>query len=301
MKRQASLALEQPYPYALAAVALWSTVATAFALSLRYLSIIELILYASLASTAALAALVTLQRGWLTVWQALRARPWHALGLGALNPCLYYLVLFTAYERLPAQEAQALNYTWAITLALLSVPLLGHRLRARDLVAAAICYLGALTIATRGEPLSLRFGDTLGVAAALGSTLIWALYWIANTRDPRPPVVGMFLNFAAAVPILITLAWLVGIPPPSWQGVSGAVYVGLFEMGVTFVLWLAALRRTTNTSRVTNLIFLAPVFSLVLIATVLGEAIRSYTLVGLALILTGLAYQQGLIRLNRRR
>ena len=41
--------------------------------------------------------------------------------LGLVNPFLYYLVLFKAYDLLPAQEAQAINYTWALMLAFLSV------------------------------------------------------------------------------------------------------------------------------------------------------------------------------------
>ncbi|WP_414980772.1 hypothetical protein [Congregibacter sp.] len=33
---------------------------------------------------------------------------------------------------LPARQAQTINYTWAIMLALLSIPVLGQRLAARD-------------------------------------------------------------------------------------------------------------------------------------------------------------------------
>ena len=44
----------------------------------------------------------------------LSRRDWQqSLLPGLLNPCLYYLVLFKAYELLPAQQAQALNYSWA--------------------------------------------------------------------------------------------------------------------------------------------------------------------------------------------
>ena len=94
-------------------------------------------------------------------------RQWlHSLVLGALNPFLYYLVLFEAYALLPAQEAQALNYTWALTMALLAVPLLGHSLRAGELLAALVCYGGVLVIATRGQLLSLP--DLLLVVADLG-------------------------------------------------------------------------------------------------------------------------------------
>ncbi|GIR70608.1 MAG: hypothetical protein CM15mP74_18590 [Halieaceae bacterium] len=50
------------------------------------------------------------------------------LFVGWLNPGLYYLVLFAAYDQLPAQEAMAINYSWGITLALIAAPLLQQRL-----------------------------------------------------------------------------------------------------------------------------------------------------------------------------
>lgn len=62
-----------------------------------------------------------------------------SIGFGLVNPCLYYLLLFSAYDRLPAQEAMAINYTWTLTLTYLAVPLLGHRLRLSDGVAGLIC------------------------------------------------------------------------------------------------------------------------------------------------------------------
>jgi drug/metabolite transporter (DMT)-like permease len=73
---------------------------------------------------------------------------------------------------------------------------------------------------------------------------------------------------------------------------SAALYVGLFEMGITFALWSSALRLASSVARIGNLIFLAPMFSLVLIATVLGETIHPATLVGLALIIPGVLLQQ---------
>jgi len=63
---------------------------------------------------------------------------------GGLNPFLYYLVLIRAYDLLRAQEAQAINYTWAITMSLLSIPLLGQRIRSLQFLAIGLSYLGAL-------------------------------------------------------------------------------------------------------------------------------------------------------------
>ena len=76
------------------------------------------------------------------------------------------------------------------------------------------------------------------------------------------------------------------------EGLAAAIYVGLFEMGVTFLLWSAALKNASRVARVGNLIFLAPFMSLVFIQLVLGEDIHPATLLGLFLIVPSALYQQ---------
>ena len=213
--------------------------------------------------------------------------------LGFLNPFLYYLVLFKAYDLLPAQEAQPLNYTWAITLALLSIPLLKQKIGLRDFTAAFVSYSGVVVISTHGDILNFRFSNPLGVALALGSTVIWALYWIYNTKDDRDPVVGLLLNFVFGLPLSLALCLFsssVWVSSP--YGLFGAVYVGIFEMGITFVFWLSALKLSENTAKVGNLIFISPFLSLVFIHFLVGEDILASTYIGLALIVTGLLIQQ---------
>jgi drug/metabolite transporter (DMT)-like permease len=213
--------------------------------------------------------------------------------MGLLNPVLYYLVLLRAYDLLPAQQAQAINYTWAISLAVLAIPVLGHRLSRRDLLALVLGYGGVLIIATRGQVLRLQFESLEGVALALLSTLIWALYWLLSTRNGRDPVACLCLNFAIAAPVAVALcAMYSSLTPPGWRGLAGAAYVGLFEMGLTFALWSTALSLSSGVSRIGNLIFLSPLASLVFIATILGEPIHPATLVGLALIIPGVLLQQ---------
>ncbi|MEH6470133.1 MAG: DMT family transporter [Halopseudomonas sp.] len=279
--------------FGLSAVLCWSTVATAFKLSLQYLSPAQLVLCASVVSWLFLGGLL-LKRGQLRRTLGLfRHHAKDSLLLGALNPTLYYLVLFQAYELLPAQEAQALNYTWALTLSLLAVPLLGHRLRLAEGLAALVCYSGVLVIATRGELLALQFDSLDGVLLALASTLIWALYWIFNTRDKREPVASLFMNVSVGIVLLLVYCGLTG-ELSQWdaRGLWGAGYVGLLEMGISFVCWLLAMKLTLSTARIANLIFIAPLLSLMLISTVLGEVILTSTLVGLGLILAGLALQR---------
>jgi drug/metabolite transporter (DMT)-like permease len=276
--------------YGLGAVALWSTVATAFKVALGYMSPLELMWLASLVSWALIGVLVARQG---LLGQAFR-RGWRtAAWAGLMNPVAYYLVLFAAYDRLPGQEAMALNYTWALAMAFLAVPLLGHRLTRMDVLAGLIAYAGVWVIATRGQVFDVAFADPLGVAFALVSTLLWALYWLLNARDHRPPLVAQWQNFSVGVPVLTILLLLgPGLQWHGWAGLGAGVYVGLFEMGIAFVLWQLAVHKVSRTAKVSNLIFLSPPVSLLLLFFIVGEPILASTLAGLLLILGGLGLQQ---------
>ncbi|MGJ7459969.1 DMT family transporter [Halomonas sp. MA07-2] len=276
--------------HGLGAVALWSTVATAFKVALGFMSPLELMWLASLVSWALIGALVVrqglpgqaLRRGWRT-----------AAWAGLMNPVAYYLMLFGAYDRLPGQEAMALNYTWALAMAFLAVPILGQRLTRIDVLAGLVAYAGVWVIATRGAVFDVAFADPLGVVMALASTLIWALHWLLNARDHRPPLVAQWQNFSIGLPVLTVLLLAgPGLQWHGWAGLGAGVYVGLFEMGIAFVLWQLAVHKVSRTAKVSNLIFLSPPVSLLLLFLVVGEPILASTLIGLVLILGGLALQQ---------
>ena len=277
----------------LGAVMLWSTVATAFSLSLEYLTPLQLVTLAAVVSWCFFAARLGSPARWASLRATSSKERITGLLMGWLNPGLYYLVLFAAHDQLPAQEAMAINYSWGITLALIAAPLLRQRLTPGALLAACISYSGIVVIATRGSPLSLDFAQPLGVGLALLSTLLWSLYWVINTRLSVDPEVNLFLNFSGALPLLLGLLWWSGTPlPVVWQGWAGGLYVGLFEMGLAFVLWMGAMKATTSTLRISSLIFLSPPLSLILIWMIAGEPVKAYTLIGLILILFGLWLQR---------
>ncbi|MGP9629408.1 DMT family transporter [Halomonas sp. AOP42-C1-46] len=275
--------------YGLGAVALWSTVATAFKVALAWMSPLELMWLAALVSWALMGALVIKQGNIST---ALRSGWKTAAWAGLMNPVAYYLVLFAAYDRLPGQEAMALNYTWALAMAFLAVPMLGQRLTRMDIVAGLVAYAGVWVIATRGAVFNVAFADPLGVVLALASTLIWALYWLLNARDPRPPLVGQWQNFSVGLPVLTVLLLLgPGLQWHGWPAFGAGVYVGLFEMGIAFILWQLAVHQVSRTAKVSNLIFLSPPVSLLLLFLVVGEPILPSTMIGIMLILLGLGLQ----------
>ncbi|WP_440878418.1 DMT family transporter [Vibrio natriegens] len=280
--------------FGLSAVLLWSTVATAFKLTLAEFTPIQMLCIASIVSAIALVIVCGVQGKLNQLSDTFLSNPWYYLLLGLINPLAYYLILFKAYDLLPASQAQAINYSWAITLTLMAAVFLGQKIRSKDWIACAFSYLGVIVIATQGNVLGMDFESPLGVGLALLSTLLWAGYWILNTKNKADPVVGVLLGFLVAIPFTVALNIYEG---QSWntisaQGWAAVTYVGLFEMGITFVLWLSALKSTQNTARISNLIFASPFISLMLLATIIGEDIHPSTLIGLVLIISGLVIQQ---------
>jgi len=281
------------YLCASAAVLFWATSASAFKITLRHIDVFSLLFYASIASTGALFIYITFSNK-LNLLRSLTGKDYlYSALLGFLNPFLYYAILFKAYSILPAQEAQPLNFVWPITLVLLSIPLLKQKIKSRDIIATFISFAGVFVISTRGDIFGFRFTNTLGVSLATGSSIIWALFWIYNVRDKRDEVVRLFLNFAfGSVTTLLLMLLFSNSRIPNLYGILGAVYVGLFEMGITFLLWLKALKMSKTTAHVTNLIYFVPFLSLIFISLAVGEAIIPSTVIGLVFIVGGIILQR---------
>jgi drug/metabolite transporter (DMT)-like permease len=281
------------YLYACSVVLIWSTVASAFKISLRTLAPAHLLLYANLVSVLLLGGILLCRREFGRALPQDRQELLRSVCLGFLNPFLFYLLIFKAFYLLPAQEALPLSYTWVVTLSILAVPLLKQRLSLREVAAILISYSGVLVVSTRGDLFALHFSDPLGVVLALGGTIVWALYWIYNARDERPPLAGLFLNFLCALPMTFGYCLVfteLQIPDPT--GLLGAAYIGCFEMGISFFLWLQALKYSASAARISSLIFISPFLSLGLIHFVVGEEILPSTFYGLILIVAGLILQQ---------
>lgn len=252
-----------------------------------------MLLYASFASFLILFIIILAQNKLPLVFTHIKHNSFMTLLLGSINPFLYYLVLFKAYDLLPAQEAQAINYTWALMLTFLSVPLLKQKLTFSDIIAGIICYFGVLIISTKGAPFSLNFSNMDGVLLALLSTVLWAIYWIFNTKSKADPLVSLFSNFLFALPIIgIYVYFTQEIEIPDVKAILAATYVGFFEMGITFLFWLKAMQVAESTAKIANLIFISPFISLILIYFILNEPIYISTLFGLCFIIVGLLIQR---------
>lgn len=282
------------YIYALLAVLFWSTVPTAFKISLGELSVLHMLAIAAFTSTIILFIILIAGRKGSLILKTSRKELMHSALLGLINPFIYYLILLKAYQLLPAQVAQPLNMIWPIILVFLSIPLLGQKIKSKSFIALFISFAGVFIISSQGSLFGHGHSDIRGVLLATGSAIFWAFYFILNVKDQRDESVKLFLNFLfGSVYLIITMAvtdnWLTGGYAVS--GVVAAVYTGIFEMGITFFFWLKALKLAASTDKVSNLVYLAPFLSLIFIHFILHEPVYYTTPVGLLFIITGIWVQ----------
>jgi drug/metabolite transporter (DMT)-like permease len=281
------------YLFAGTAVLMWSTVGSVFKLTLTHLTPLQMLLFAAFVSIIVLFIILAIQKKLPLLRDSSPIMILHSAVNALLNPFLFYIVLFSAYDLLLTQEAMVLNFTWPVTLTLLSILFLRQHIGWKSLLAIMISFIGIIVIATKGNPLILKFTNPAGVALALGSTVIWSLFWIVNIKDKRDETVKLFMNFSFGF-VYILIATLVTdqFIIPSWQAVAGSVYIGVFEMGIAYVFWLKGLQLSSTTAKVSNLIFMAPFISLILINFFVGEKLLWSTFAGLGFITVGIVLQR---------
>jgi drug/metabolite transporter (DMT)-like permease len=268
-------------------------VATSFKVALREYDFIQLIFYVSGVTVVLLFFVLLVQRKLHLVVRQTSKQWAYSLLMGAFNPLLYYLVLFKAYALLPAQVAQPLNMIWPITLALLSVPLLNQKISWISVGALLISFAGVFFISSQGGIDGFAKTNFTGVALAVGSSILWSLYWIFNVRDKRDEIIKLFLNFAIGFIYLIPVVYFYSdFEIHIGESLIAVVYSGIFEVGITYVLWLKAMNLTSSNAKIGNLVFFAPFLSLVFIHLILKETIYITTFIGLIFIVAGVLVQQ---------
>lgn len=278
--------------FAILAVLFWSTSPTAFKLGLRHQDTIQLLTGATFASTLLLGLFLLPGKRYKALAGFKKTDIWFSLLMGILNPVAYYLVLFKAYSILPAQVAQPLNMIWPIVLVIISIPLLKQKIGWKSIGAMFISFSGIIILSLQGGSGGKDPENRLGIMLALSTSVIWAIYFIYNTRDKKDPIARLFLNFLFASGLLLAIGIIRGnLIADTAQGMGTAIYVGIFEMGITFVLWLMAMQYAPATDKISNLVFMAPFFNLVIVRLVLKETIFLTTLYGIILLITGILIQ----------
>lgn len=268
----------------------WATVATAFKIALNEISNLQLLLIAS--STALIVCFIELIRtkklNLLGESLLSKSTIFRGAWQGLMNPFIYYLILFKGYSLLPAQIAQPLNFSWQIVLMILMAIFLKQKLHFNQVIGVLVSFSGIVMLSLNNSADISGKLSVFGLGLIIASTIIWATYWLLKINEKQDSVIELFVSFLFGTIYLVVVSLFTPMEFPPLKPLLAGIYAGMFEMGITFILWSKALKLATNRVTLTQLIYLSPLLSLLLIHFILGEKIGVLTVIGLFLIIGGI-------------
>lgn len=268
----------------------WATVATAFKLALGGMGAVTLLMISSITALIVFAIYLGINGKLLKTLSSLIDRETliRSIWQGALNPFIYYIILFKGYSLLPTQIAQPMNFSWQVVMIVLMAIFMKQKIGIKRALGVAVSFGGVVILSLNNGADASGTLSLAGIVLILTSTVIWALYWMLKIDNSKDPVEELFRNFLTGVIYLLIVYSIFPEPITLGAPFMAAVYVGLFEMGITFILWNKALNIASDRVTITQMIYLAPMLSFLIINRVLGEEIKLLTIAGLALIVSGI-------------
>ncbi len=218
--------------------------------------------------------------GVLLAWVRKPKFTWSATQIGAAVAYAACTVLFVVANKFTtAANAIFLQYTAPIYIALLSARVLGERARRSDWITIAVA-IGGMALFFLDE---LAFAGLFGNVIAIGSGVGFAamVLLLRKQKDGSPIesiILGNLLAGAIGLPFMLTSS------PPDAAGVGALFVLGVFQLGLPYILYAYSIKRVTALEAVLIPI-VEPVLNPVWVALLIGERPGPLALLGGAIVL----------------
>lgn len=215
-------------------------------------------------------------------------------GLGALGFSAFNLLLYGALNYTTAINVTIEQSAMPITIMLVNFIAFRQRIRALQCIGVVATVFGVVVTASHGDPWSVvSEGMNAGDALMIGAVLLYSGYAVALRY--KPAVHGLSLMAGMCVS-----AWLFTSPFFAWEVMEqgfewpGAIAWGAIIFAATgpaIVSQLFFMRgvELIGSNRAGVFINLVPIFGAVLAVLILGEDFQAFHLLGLVLVLGGIA------------
>jgi probable blue pigment (indigoidine) exporter len=202
-------------------------------------------------------------------------------------------LLFLAAYRLPGGVAAVINSLSPIFVVIISVPLLGARIRGIQILAGLLGLGGVALLVLR----STARLDAVGLVAMLGAVIMMGSATVLTKRWGHPPgmnaiaFTGWIFLFGGLALLPVTLL-VEGLPDHlTARNLGGLVYLVLISGITAYALWFWGLRRLSASS-VTFLGLLNPVVAALLGWVVLDQRLNSWQILGAIAVLVSVVLGQ---------
>jgi drug/metabolite transporter (DMT)-like permease len=218
---------------------------------------------------------------------------WKLVGLLSLFGITgFNTLLYMAMHTTTAINGALIQTTMPAVIIVISLVLYAERVTWLQAVGVLLCVVGAAVVVLKGRwqalvELALVQGDLLMIAAVV----LYALYSALLPKRPNiHPMSFLTITFGLGglglLPIYLWERWVVGgfaLTPAVFGSIA---YVAVFPSIVAYFCWNRGVA-VIGANRTGLFINLIPVFAAVLAIAFLGESLKAFHLVGMALIVVG--------------
>lgn len=216
------------------------------------------------------------------------------VALGALGITVHQWLQATGLETALASTTAWIVAAIPLVIALVSRIVLDEPLRRNHLIGIVFGTCGVLMVVSQGEWTSLLEGTfgTPGDGLVALSTITWALFSVYSRKGlRRHRAAPMMLYVMGSGWLLSALPWLLAGGPAevavlNAEGWIAVLFLGIFCSGLAYIAWYDALKALPVT-QVASLLYLEPLITMIVAASLLGEPVTVAALIGGGVILLG--------------
>jgi drug/metabolite transporter (DMT)-like permease len=255
----------------------------------------------TLLAAAVLIAYVVRRFGWEETRAEARTAWRHFLVLGALNAAVPFWLIAWGEQYIDSGLAAVVQASVPIFNALIALKFLPHeRLTGTRALGLGIGIVG-VAVVTGIHP-SGGWWAIAGAFAVVLSSLSYAsagVYGQLAVSGTTGPVLAAGSMLIGGLFLLPLALFQLPVAVPSWEAIASILALSLLGTALAQLI-LYRILALHGSARLSLVTYLMPGFALVYGATLLDEKITAATLVGLVLILGGVALASGAVRLSRR-
>lgn len=212
---------------------------------------------------------------------------------GAVAYAATVMLYVPAVTLTTAANAILLQYTAPVWIALFGAWFLGERATLVDWACIALSLGGMVLFFHEGIASQSFVGDLMGTAS--GITLAWMMLFLRKQKDGAPLESVLLGNILAA---LAGIPFMFGQPLPSAQGWLGILLLGIFQLGLAYVLYTYAIKWVTALESVL-IVMLEPILNPIWALLLIGEKPEGWALVGGLLVLAAATLRGVLLAVQR--
>lgn len=237
-----------------------------------------------------LAIIFLLIYGKLVKRMSFKNLPWrHLFQVGLYSTAIPFSLIAYGEMHLTASLGAILNATTPIFTALLITLYFKERHGVATLIGLALGFVGVIII-VGWHPMVITWKTGTAIAACLAGSLFYGIggLYAAHTIKNVPAYTMATCQLISAGIVLTPLA-LMALPHTAMPGtkvIGSLVALGILCTGVAFLCYFTLIKMV-GASKTLTVTFLIPVFGIIWGATFLHETVQVTSLIGLAMILSG--------------